>query len=98
MERSIFPNYIKAGYVLLLVGLIIFALIMGRSILLPLVLSAYIAMLLTPLCNWLENFRVPRVLSSLIALIISLTFIGLIIFFIITQLTKFGNDLDNIEQ
>ncbi len=98
MERSIFPNYIKAVYVLLLIGLIIFALIMGRSILLPLVLSAYIAMLLTPLCNWMENYRVPRIMSSLIALIISLTFIGLILFFIITQLTKFGNDLDNIEE
>lgn len=96
MERIFIPNYVKAVYVLLLIALIIFALIAGRSILLPLVLSSYIAMLLTPFCNWMESYRLPRVLSSFIALLTSLLFIGALIFFIITQLAKFGNDLDNI--
>ena len=96
MNDNIIPNYIRAVYVLLLITLIIFALIMGRSILMPLVASAYIAMLLTPFANWMEKFKLPRVLSSFIALITSLVFIGLILFFIFTQLSKFGEDLDNI--
>lgn len=96
MERTTIPNYVKAVYVLLLIALIIFALIVGRSILLPLVLSSYIAMLLTPFSNWMESYKIPRALSSFIALLTSLMFIGLLMFFIITQLTKFGNDLDSI--
>lgn len=96
MENKIIPGYIKAVYVLILIALIIFALIIGRNILLPLVLSAYIAMLLTPFCNWMERIRIPRAVSSLIALLTSLIFIAGLIFFLITQLGSFGDDFEDI--
>lgn len=94
--NRIIPGYIKAVYVLLLIALIIFALIIGKSILLPLVLSAYIAMLLTPFCDWMEKIKIPRALSSLIALLTSLVVIAGLVFFIIAQLSSFGNDFEDI--
>ena len=96
MENKLIPGYIKAVYVLLLIALIIFALIIGRSILQPLILSAFIAMLLTPFCNKMEKIKIPRVLSSLIALLTSIVFIAALIFFIVAQLSSFGDDFEDI--
>ncbi len=96
MRDNIIPNYIKAVYVLLLIALVILALILGRSILQPIVLSAFIAMLLTPFCNKMESIKIPKVLSSLIALLTSIVFIGGLIFFIVAQLSSFGEDFDDI--
>lgn len=96
MERIQIPAYIKAFFVIALIFIIIYTLIVGKSVLIPLVLSAYIAMLLTPFCNWMENHRIPRVLSTFIALISSLAILVGFIYLIITQLSGFVNDFEDV--
>ena len=90
------PNYIKAVYIFLLIAFIILTLILGKSLLIPLFISSYLAMLLTPFCNWLEKWKFPRIFSSLVALIASIIFVGGILFFLISQVSKFSEDFDDI--
>jgi len=93
MNTEKIPPYIKAVYISLLIIIIIFFMIMAKPILVPLMVSGYIAMVMTPLCNRLERYKIPRSLSAFIALLLCSVFIFGIGYFIITQLQNFVVDL-----
>lgn len=99
MVTTKFPPYVKAVYISLLIIIIIFFMIMAKAILVPLLVSGYIAMLMTSFCNRLERWKIPRSLSAFIALLlITLALFG-IMFFIVMQLQNFTNDVQmNIEE
>jgi len=98
MTAAKVPPYIKTVYISLLIIIIIFFMIMAKQILVPLLLSGYIAMLMTSLCNRLEQRKIPRSLSAFLALLLFTVFISGILFFVYTQLKSFTNDLQtNVE-
>jgi len=93
METLKVPNYIKTVFIALLIIIIVFFMIVAKPILIPLLISGYIAMLLTSSCNWLERHKIPRSISAAICLIIFITVIGGILFVIYVQLRSFMHDL-----
>ncbi|RZS98519.1 AI-2E family transporter [Cecembia calidifontis] len=98
MEKPtvILPAYLKALSVLLLIIVIIFILILGKSLLIPLFLAGFISALLIPLSNWLESKKFSRISSSLLALLSSLLGILGLLTFIAFQVASFSRDLDNV--
>ncbi|HLA54627.1 MAG TPA: AI-2E family transporter [Flavobacterium sp.] len=98
MNTTKVPSYIKAVYISLLIIIIIFFMIMAKPILVPLMVSGYIAMLMTSFCNRLERHKTPRSLAAFIALLLCTIVISAVVYFIITQLRNFTADLDNVEQ
>lgn len=68
--------------------------IMAKKILVPLLISGYIAMLMTPFCNRLERFKIPRSLSAFTALILFIILISGIFALIFFQFRSFMNDLE----
>jgi len=95
MIKQPVPGYIKAVYISLLIIIIIFFMIMAKPILVPLMVSGYIAMLMTSLCNRLERKKIPRSLSAFIALLLFTVLLSAILYFIVTQLGNFSEDLKN---
>ena len=95
MDFSKVPPYIKAVYISLLIIIIIFFMIMAKPILVPLLLSGYIAMLMTSFCNRLEQRKIPRSLSAFIALLLFTVFISGILFLVYTQIKSFTADLNS---
>lgn len=93
METLKVPNYIKTVFIALLIIIIVFFMIIAKPILIPLLISGYIAMLLTSSCNWLERHKIPRSISAAICLIVFITVIGGILFIIYVQLRSFMHDL-----
>lgn len=93
MNSAPIPSYIKAVYISLLIIIIIFFMIMAKPILVPLMVSGYIAMLMTSLCNRLERFKIPRSLSAFIALLLFAALLSTIIYIVVTQLQNFMSDL-----
>jgi predicted PurR-regulated permease PerM len=93
METLKVPNYIKTVFIALLIIIIVFFMIVAKPILIPLLISGYIAMLLTSSCNWLERHKIPRSISAAICLIVFITVIGGILFVIYVQLRGFMHDL-----
>lgn len=87
------PSYIKAVYISLLIIIIIFGMVMAKQILVPLLVSGYIAMLMTSFCNRLENLKIPRSLAAFAALMLCTIVIGGVLYFVVTQLQTFINDL-----
>lgn len=93
METLRVPNYIKTVYIALLIIIIVFFMIIAKQLLVPLLISGYIAMLLTSSCNALERRKIPRSISAAICLLIFLAVIGGLVFFIYMQVRGFMNDL-----
>ena len=90
------PGYLKVLCVLLLLVLIVYIMIAGRSLLIPLTLGGYIAMLLIPVCAWMESKKLPRPLAAVFSLLgFSTIIIGLIVL-VILQVSSFTRDLNNV--
>ena len=94
-----FPPYAKAVFISLLIIIIIFFMIMAKAILIPLLVSGYIAMLMTSFCNRLERWKIPRSLSAFIALLLIIIATSGIMYFIFSQLQSFTDDVEmNMEE
>ncbi len=89
---------IKVNQVLLLVILITIVLFYGKQFLVPLFLAILFAMLMAPVCRYLDAKKWPRPASAAVCvLILFLAFLGL--FFVISiQLYDFTKDVDKISQ
>ncbi|WP_375436041.1 AI-2E family transporter [uncultured Hymenobacter sp.] len=77
--------------------LLIYALRVLDDILLPLVFSALFALLLLPLCRWLEDHRVGRVWAIILCLLfLVLVFAGVVLGFG-SQLTQFKDEIPKLQ-
>lgn len=93
------PPYIRTVFIGILIIMIVFFMIMAKSLLVPLLISGYIAMLLTASCNALERRKIPRSLSAAAILLTFIAVIGSILFFIYLQVRGFKADLgDGLSQ
>jgi predicted PurR-regulated permease PerM len=95
MNTEKIPSYIKAVNISLLIIIIIFFMVMAKPILVPLMVSGYMAMLMTSFCNRLEKYKVPRSLSAFIALLLCTIVLSGIGYFVVTQLQNFMVDLQS---
>lgn len=84
--------YVKYTYVLAGLMLTVYAMILARSVLLPFLFALFFSILLSPFCRWLEKYKIPRVLSSLAAIVLGLVIIAGIGFFFYSQMTSFAED------
>jgi predicted PurR-regulated permease PerM len=76
--------------------LVVFILIVGKSILIPLALGAFFAVLFTPFSLFLEKYKVPRVLSSIISLVLMIGLVAGLLSFIVSNLISFSADFANV--
>ncbi|MCC5941937.1 MAG: AI-2E family transporter [Balneolaceae bacterium] len=86
--------YVKYTYILIGLILTVFAMIMAKSIVVPLLFALFFSILLSPACNFLERYKFPRFLSSFAAILIGLSILVIIGFFFYNQVTAFGRDAD----
>ena len=93
METLKVPNYIKSVFIALLIIIIVFFMIVAKAILVPLLISGYIAMLLTSACNRLERYKIPRSIAAAICLLVFIAVIGGLFFIIYLQVRGFMADL-----
>ena len=84
------PFYRKSTLVLLGIILFIYVLFTLSDILVPIAFSLLLAILLNPLNSRLQGFRIPKVLSILLTLFIALTLVGLLLYFLSSQIAQFG--------
>jgi predicted PurR-regulated permease PerM len=81
------PFYIKLAAVLFSLIALGFIVIVAKEILAPLIFSCLFSILLLPVAAFFElKLRLPRSAASMVAVVLLLSFIGLLIYFIGTQL------------
>lgn len=90
------PSYLKALTVMLFIIVLVFFLIVGKGLLIPVFMGGFFAILFTPLCNFLEKYRIPRTLSSVISLLLMIAFVAGLISFIIGNVVSFTKDFEDV--
>lgn len=95
MENKSLRN---AAMVAVITAGIILLMIYARPLLVPLMIGAFLAMLLVPLAEWFEHRRIPRIPAIIISLLISLIFISGLGFFFGSQISSFTADLSGIQE
>jgi predicted PurR-regulated permease PerM len=88
------PTYLKYFFITGNLVLTIYILFVTQSIVKPLLAAFIISLLLKPLSVRLELIRIPRVFSTLIAMLVILCFIAIIITFFSIQAALIASDVD----
>ncbi len=83
--------------VLLFLLLLFTLLYWGSSFLIPLALGSLLAMLLAPFTRQLERWKFPRLLASLVSVLLTVSIIITIFSILINQLILLGRDLGSLE-
>lgn len=91
------PFYKRLSLSLLSIALICLALFLGQEILVPIFFSMLLSTLLLPIANFLTRKGFNRTLSIALSLIVSLTLLFGILYFLITQVANFLDDSDLIK-
>lgn len=88
-----YPFYVKLSCILISIVILGFLAIIGEQILIPMVLGLLLAILLMPMCRFMEKrLRFPRGLSSIVASVLALAIIGFVIYELSIQVAKLSND------
>ncbi len=90
--------YVKYTYILAALILTVYAMIMAKTILLPLLFALFLSILLSPVAGWLERYKIPRFLSSFAAILVGLAVFVAIGFFFYNQMSSFARDADMFAQ
>lgn len=91
-----FPKYFKYTIILLGLLLLIWFLQTFKPILMPLVFGILFSLLLLPMTRDLEKWRIPRALAILCSIIVVVVVLGLVIWFLTSQLISLTSELDKI--
>lgn len=92
------PFYVKLSLNLITITILALILYLGQGILVPFFFSILLATLLLPVTNKLQQWRIPKVVSILLSIFISLALIGAILYFLSNQVSVFLQDIDTIKE
>ncbi|TWR29496.1 AI-2E family transporter [Mucilaginibacter pallidiroseus] len=92
------PFYMQSTVVLFGLILLVYVLATLADIMVPLAFAAFLAVLLNPLCNRLQQHKVPKILSIIIAMAIMILFVATVFYFLSTQIIQFGDSLPMLKQ
>src|SRR5689334_24671183 len=98
MQTRQYPFYLKTTVILFGIILFVYALFTLQGILVPLAFAMIIAILLNPLMTRFEKAGVSRVFSIIFTLIIAIIFLGTILYFLSSQIARFGDTLPVLKE
>jgi predicted PurR-regulated permease PerM len=98
IEYSKTPYYVKLCYKLIVIFLIGFFIKYTQAILVPFAFSVLLSLLLLPAVNQMEKKGLSPVWSIALSLLLSVLFLGILIFFLSTQIASFMDDVPSIRQ
>ncbi|GAB3782337.1 AI-2E family transporter [Spirosoma horti] len=92
------PTYAKISAILLSLVIIVYGLHTLAGILIPLVFAILFAVLLFPLAHRFEQWHLPRILASIICLVLLLTFIVGLFYAVSLQISNFSEVVPKLSQ
>jgi predicted PurR-regulated permease PerM len=88
-----FPLYSKLASIFIGLYALVYLLILGKEIFIPIIYATIGAILLNPLVNFLTNHRIHRVISIFLVVLFVSLLLAVAFYWIITQLTSFTDAL-----
>ncbi len=98
MEKT-YPFYARLAYILISCICLFYIFLIGKQILCPLIFSFLFAILLLPLCNFLEQkCKIPRVISAILCVVFLISAVVGIIYLLSIELSHLGSDWPKLKQ
>lgn len=98
MKELNFNSFYKLTIFLIFASLVVYIMIVGQSIIVPLTIAFFIAFLLTPLANLLERIHFPRVLAAIVSVLIAIIVLTGLLMLLGSQVQRFASDMDQVVQ
>ncbi|GGF22611.1 AI-2E family transporter [Echinicola rosea] len=95
MEKQ-YPSSIILAAKLIVLFLTVAIAYFLKSVLVPLMFALVIAIMLFPLCNFLERIKLPRAAASIISVIVATLVLSGLLYFIVHQVIVIGKDGQDI--
>ncbi|WP_254412942.1 AI-2E family transporter [Dyadobacter diqingensis] len=92
------PTYLKLASILVALIAGVYILFVLRETLIPLAFSVLLAILLHPVCVWLEHRRVPRIVSILLSILVFFFVIVVLVYVVTLQIGSFAEELPRITE
>ncbi len=92
------PVTVKRSIELLGLTLLVFILYTGKELIMPLVMSFFLALILLPIHRWLMRHRVPEVISITLSIVSAIIIIGSILVFFGFQVSLLVQDYPELEK
>jgi predicted PurR-regulated permease PerM len=80
------------------ISLIALAIYLGRNILVPLFFSIILALILSPITEYFVRKKMHRFLAILVPVVLGVVIIGLLVYFLSTQISNFFNDMPALQK
>lgn len=93
-----FPLYARLVIILLGIVLVVFVMKMAKSVFVPLLISGILAVSIAPMASWFEKRKFPKVLASVLSVIILLAFLFVVGYIMYNQVVGLAGELGIIEQ
>ncbi|PWK77622.1 putative PurR-regulated permease PerM [Mucilaginibacter oryzae] len=93
-----YPFYLKSTVVLFGLILLVYVFAQLADVMIPLAFAAFIAILLNPVSNWLQQRKVPQVLSICLAMLLGAILLAGLFYFLSTQIIQFGDSLPMLKK
>ena len=92
------PFYLKATLILFGLVLLTYIFYTLGDILIPLAFAAFIAILLNPLVNRLQKWKVPKIPAIILSLLLAIVFVAALFYFLSTQIAQFSEGFPLLKQ
>jgi predicted PurR-regulated permease PerM len=92
------PTYLKLAGILVALIAGVYILFVLRETLIPLAFSVLLAILLHPVCVWLEHRRVPRIVAILLSILVFFIVIVVLVYVVTLQIGSFAEELPRITE
>ncbi len=90
------PFIIRLSHSLLSIALILLLMYLGHTILVPLAFASLLCILLMGPCNFLERHKFPKGVAALLSVLAAIIIVGVVFYFISTQIIGFRDDLPKV--
>ncbi len=98
MKDLSFHSLYKITVGLIFATLLVFILIMGKSVLVPLTIAFFISFLLIPLTNFFERIHFARPLAAITSILVFIIALSGALTLLGSQVKRFTDDMDHISQ
>lgn len=92
------PVYLKLASILVAVISTVYILFVVRETIIPLAFSVLLAILLHPVCTWLERHRVPRIGAILLSILALFVVLVILVYVVSIQIGSFAEELPRITE
>jgi predicted PurR-regulated permease PerM len=93
-----YPFYLKSTVILFGLILLVYVFAQLADVMIPLAFAAFIAILLNPVSNWLEERKVPKIVAICLTMLLAAILLAGLFYFLSTQIIQFGDSLPMLKK